>query len=294
MYKDNAWAGNEASTHQLTSLALSLPLNFYTRGFTVTPFAGFDLGSGVYDNPGGYTGTKTPDPLWYFGEYRIAPNLGVGGSYALGDANLSGTYTFARERDTFIPGRPETFHHTGEFTLALPITVGNRYGLSTINLRTYGSASLLSDGNMKSTAVQDGAFYFHVLDAPWTTLGLIASLIYEDSLKRPEPEIYYAPNSVLLAKAGPLGSTYITLKNKKVLGLVGQILSGVYVEKIRSTPEPQFYIEGLMRIELALETSTFFLGLYGSGSFEKPSLADYWSFQINLGFSQKVQSLLSR
>jgi tetratricopeptide (TPR) repeat protein len=292
MYKNNPW-GDEASTHALNSMIFSLPFDFYSRGFTLRPTAGLSVSSSLYDNPGGYTGTGTPDPLWYLSTHGVSPEIGISGSYRLAGSLVSAGYLFARERDTFIPGRPAVMRHTGEASFNLPINFDAKYGLTSMNFRTFGTASLLSDGNIKGTAVQDGSMNFHVRDNPWTNLGLTGALVFEHSLESGKDE-YYSPDGVLVAKAGPTASTWIGLKNGKTLGFVAQTLLGLYAEHLTTSADMKFYAEVLVRTELSLGSSAFFFSLFGSGTFPKQAAPEYWSMQVNIGYTHGISSLLAQ
>lgn len=291
MYKQTPW--NTASTHQLHTLVFSLPLSFHNLGLGVAPRLGVDVASSAYDNPGGYTDTGTPGLPWYLSAYKAYPQVGIDARISLKDFTFLPSYTYSRERDTFIPGRPNVAKNQVELTLQKPFTFDARYGLTQIYSRTYGSLSILSDGNRKATALQDTSLYFHVADAPWTTLGLSTVLVFEHAEKHPDPERYYAPDGVFVAKAGPLGSTYISLGGERVLGLVLQALAGLYREKsLSSAPQDKFYMEGILRAELTLGSTILYCSLYGSGAFPA-SKPDYWSMQVQLGVSQKLQRLLA-
>jgi tetratricopeptide (TPR) repeat protein len=291
MYKQNPWS--TASTHQLHTLIASLPFSFYKLAVGFTPRLGLDVASSAYDNPGGYTDTDTPGLPWFISTYKAFPNLGVDARISVKDFTFLPSYTYSRERDTFIPGRPNVAKNQVELTLQKPFTFDARYGLTQIYSRTYGSLSILSDGNRKGTALQDTSLYFHVADAPWTTLGLSTVLVFEHAEKHPDPERYYAPDGVFVVKAGPLGSTYISLGEGRVLGFVLQTLTGLYREKsLSSSPENKFYIEGILRTELTLDSTVLYCSVYGSGAFPG-SKPDYWSMQVQLGVSQKLQRLLA-
>lgn len=290
MYQDGY--GDEASSHQLHTLSAALPYTLSGSGLTLTPKAGFSLASGVYDNPGGYTESSIPSPLWYLGRYKIAPDVGLSASASLGGFPLSGGYSFARERDTFIPGRDAVYRHTGEATFVAPFRFDNRFGLSSISLRTYGKASYLDDGNVKGMLVEDGTFLFHVKDEPWTTLGFSAVLAFEHSLKPAKDDIYYSPEGVVLAKAGPLGSAWIPLEEGRVLGVILQVLPGAYSEKVNTSAKTSFYLESSLRLELVLGESSFYFTAYESGTYGAAD--DYWAVQFALGYSHKIMSLLAQ
>ncbi len=290
MYKQTLW--DTASTHQLHTLIFSVPLNFYDLNMGFTPRLGVDVTTSAYDNPGGYTDTGTPSLPWFLSTYKGFPNAGLDARISVKDFTILPSYTFGRERDTFIPGRPHVAKNQVEITLQKPFSFDSR-GLTQIYSRTYGSISFLSDGNRKGTALQDTSLYFHVADNPWTTLGLSTVLVFEHAEKHPDPEQYYAPDGVFVIKAGPLGSTYIPLGGGRVLGFVLQTLTGLYREKgFSSSPEDKFYIEGILRAELTLDSTVLYCSVYGSGAFPT-STPDYWSMQVQLGVSQKLHRLLA-
>ncbi len=291
MYKQTPW--DTASTHQLHTLILSVPLNFYDLNLGFTPRLGVDVATSAYDNPGGYTDTDTPGVPWFLSTYKGFPNAGLDARISIKDFTILPSYTYSRERDTFIPGRPQVTKNQLELTLQKPFSFNARYGLTQIYSRTYGSFAFLSDGNRKGTALQDTSLYFHVADVPWTTLGFSAVLVLEHAEKHPNPERYYAPDGVFVVKAGPLGTTYIPMGGGKVLGFVLQTLTGLYREKsFSSSPENKFYIEGILRAELTLDSTVLYCSVYGSGAFPT-SRPDYWSMQVQLGVSQKLQRLLA-
>ncbi|MCX7786611.1 MAG: hypothetical protein N2442_02795 [Spirochaetes bacterium] len=291
MYKQTPW--DTASTHQLHTLIFSIPLDFYDLHMGFTPRFGVDVGTTTYNNPGGYTDTGTPSVPWFLSTYKGFLNAGLDARLSIKDFTFLPSYTYGRERDTFIPGRPNIVKNQVELTLQKPFSIDARYGLTQIYSRTYGSFSFLSDGNRKGTALQDTTLYFHVADVPWTTLGLSTVFVFEHAEKHPDPERYYAPDGVFVIKAGPLGSTYIPMGGGKVLGFVLQTLTGLYREKsLSSAPENKFYIEGILRAELTLDSTVLYCSVYGSGAFPT-STPDYWSLQVQIGVSQKIQRLLA-
>jgi hypothetical protein len=56
----------------------------------------------------------------------------------------------------------------------------------------------------------------------------------------------------------------------------------------------KFYAEVLLRTELSLGGSALFFSLYGSGSFPKQAAPEYWSMQVNIGYTHRISDILSQ
>lgn len=291
----------DPSTHLVSELSLSVPINLYFWKLEVTPLAGACFLNNLYskDTAAAITGDVTVADFFTFNQ--VEPHLGMEvklnpNSYLF----FTGAYSFERQPETIAPQRPRILSHSGELDITTMLAFIKHPLFRDSSLRTYARIESLTDSNLLTTFSQ--GFYLGLLDLekPAVNLKLTANILYQDS-SFDEELYYYSPQQVLLATGGVLLSSYHTISDDNGLGLSFRAAGGSYMEELSSTTEIRKRIQ--MEIEANINyyrgDSVYNLGGAFSTTYRyypeslPESQWDYWSLVISVGYSAKLPRLLA-
>nr|MQY76826.1 hypothetical protein [Spirochaeta sp.] len=283
----------DPSTHLVSELSLSVPINLYFWKLEVTPLAGASFLNNLYskDTAGAITGDVAVTDFFTFNQ--IEPILGMEvklnpNPYLF----FTGTYSFEREPQSIAPQRPRILSNSGELDITTMLSFIKHPLFRDSSLRSYARVELLTDSNLLTTFSQD--FYLGLLDLekPAINLKLTANVLYQDS-QQDEELYYYSPQQLLLATGGILLSSYHPLNEDNALGLSFRAAGGSYMEELSSATEIrkriQMDLEGNIsyyRGESAYNLGAAFSTTYRYYPESLPeSQWDYWSLVISVGYS---------
>ena len=296
LYK--TYGGEEPSSHQLHYAEIRLPLDLYFINLTLSPGAGVYFTSDLFRENALSTSEEILTMGYFLSLWSITPALSASVIFAPENLTLTGKYAWEPVEETFVPNRTVLRRHTISLSgyaslqgLDAPLF---RYS----SARAEGSLRFIEDGNVIGTAVEAFDFGIHLFDSPWTTLVISETVSFEHSAvpSSTTDNGYYAPDGVLLVKGGLSGSSWISLLNRNVLGIIAGIQAGGYWEKITAeTPDPAaLQLEGNGRLELSKGSTSYYLGVSGSQTF-RPGAKEtlYWSVQVSAGISARPTRLLA-
>ena len=284
--------GEDASAYRLHTLTLGLPLSLYFLDLSVTPYGGLGLYNRLYAGDWSFLPEGSYEPDMVLTEFYSDLVFGVTGALRVGPVDIRGGWEHSRKSDTYFPGRSPVFAESGDVTVSTYFPFLQLDAVNFLGTRTYGRLEFLSDSNLIGTVVQDATGSFHLADAPWINLDVIATGSFEHS-KNTGVAVYYAPDSALALKGGLRGSVSFPLGGGS-LGTALWLSAGGYKSGTDSTGM-NLQTEGSLDLGFYRGNSALTLSLYGGGTFTRGEfpLTDYWSFQGTLGFSTKMPELLS-
>jgi len=262
----------DPSTHLVSELSLSVPINLYFWKLEVTPLAGACF-LNTLDTADAITGVEPHLGM----EVKLNPN-----PYLF----FTGAYSFERQPETIAPERPQILSHSGELDITTMLAFIKHPLFRDSSLRTYARIELLTDSNRLTTFSQ--SFFLGLLDLekPAINLKLSANILYQDS-SFDEERYYYSPRQVLLATGGVLLSSYHPLNEENALGLSFRAAGGSYMEELSSAT---FQMDLEANINYYRGNSVYNLGAAFSGL--PVSQWDYWSLVLRVGYSAKLPRLL--
>jgi len=291
----------DPSTHLMSELSLSVPINLYFWKLEVAPLAGACFLNNLYskDTAAAISGDVTVADFFTFNQ--VEPHLGLElklnpNSYLF----FTGAYSFERQPETIAPQRPRILSHSGDLDITTMLAFIKHPLFRDSSLRTYARIESLTDSNLLTTFSQ--SFYLGLLDLekPAINLKLSGNVLYQDS-SFDEELYYYSPQQVILATGGLLLSSYHPLNEENALGLSFRAAGGSYMEELSSATEIR------KRIQMDLEAninyyrgeSAYNLGAAFSTTYRyypenlPESQWDYWSLVIRVGYSAKLPRLLA-
>ncbi|HUX12697.1 MAG TPA: tetratricopeptide repeat protein [Spirochaetia bacterium] len=289
------------SDYQLYTFTVGVPLDLYFWKVKIEPRAGVSLSNALFNNNTVLALPLYPGANQYFGNVGVWPVGEIDASVSLGQfLYLSGTYTFARQPETFVPGRPVIYAHTGEANLTTDLGFVGGYPFNLSSLRTYGQVNLLTDGNIMITGVQEVNLGLMNLDKPVTQFSLLGSFQIQNS-RNYEPTNYYTPIGVLLAGGGFQGSIWLPAGQDSV-GVSLRALASSYLEHV-FTPSSlikRLQLDGEARVEYDRGNAALYLDFQFSTTYRydppPPDPAqgpwDYWLFTVSVGYGAQLPKLL--
>lgn len=240
-----------------------------------------------------------PDTLSYQRPHFLG---GIGLRGMNGPVTASLGYNFQPVNETLMGLRSLAWSHQLDGQISTYFLPEAKSFYSFFSTRTFGQADLrLVEGRdepvILGTAVQDIILGFHILDEPWTGMNLVMTGTFEQSSSH-EALPFYTPKGVLTAKAGPQVTSSIALGNGDVLGVVGRLAGGVYLQGLGDATALMFpLVEADMDVQLVLGGFAFYVRGIGSATYKttgvQAGVPEYWSGQIRFGIRNKVEDLLA-
>ncbi len=296
LYK--TYGGEEPSSYQSHYAEFRLPIDLYFINLTLSPGAGLYFTSDLFRENALSTSEEILTMGYFLTLWAITPAISGTVTFAPENLTLTGSYFWGPVEETFVPGRSVLRQHKLSLSGFASLQGLDVPLFQYSSARTEGSLRFIEDANIVGTAVESFDFGIHLFDVPWTTLIIHETVSFEHSLV-PSGTVnngYYAPDSVLLVKGGLTGSSWISLMNQNVLGIILGASAGGYWEKLAAdTPDPAaLQIEVNGRLELVKGTASYYLSAGGSQTF-LPGTKEikYWSVTVNLGVSARPTKLLA-
>lgn len=291
------------SDYQLYTVTLGLPVDLYFLKVKLEPQVGAQLANRLFNNSTVASLPAYPGADRYLGNFIVSPVLQLDASVGIGQyLYLSGTYRYDRQQETFVPGRPAIYEHTGELALNTNLGFVGGYPFNISSLRTYGEVNLLGDGNLMVNAVQEVNLGLLSLDKPSTQLSLLGSFQFQNSA-RYESVNYYTPIGVLLAGGGFQGSIWLPAAGADTVGISLRALASSYLEHLFTPADliKRLQIDSEARFEYDRGNAALYLDLQFSTTYRydppPPDPAqgpwDYWSFTVSLGYGAQLPKLLA-
>ena len=286
----------DPSTYQVFRTSAALPITIPAIQTTITPIAGADISSSLLTE-GIRFAAEASNPASIFSTYVLEPVLGGDIGINAGPVYIGGVYRYGRIGETLFPERPRVLAHTAELNAVLSLSFLDIPFIQYSSARTYGKFDYrLHDDATNNTifaVAQDLTQVIHLADTPWTNLTVALSAIYENATDV-EVEAYYVPDDVLSAKLSLAIASWMGIADGNVLGLSFRTDAGLYGTGLGSTAAAwSLLVEADGRIELTKGESTYYLSLLANASFDEPSLPDYWSAFLRMGYTAKLPRLLS-
>ncbi len=290
------------SDYQLYTVTLGLPVDLYFLKIKLEPQVGAQLANRLFNDSTVSSLPAYPGADRYVGNFVVSPVLQLDASAGIGQyLYLSGTYRYDRQQETFVPGRPAIYEHTGELALNTNLGFIGGYPFNISSLRTYGEVNLLDDGNLMANAVQEINLGLVSLDKPSTQFSLLGSFQFQNSA-RSESVNYYTPIGVLLAGGGFQGSIWLPAAGEDTVGISLRALASSYLEHMFTPADliKRLQLDSEARFEYDRGNAALYLDLQFSTTYRydppptDPAQGpwDYWSFTVSLGYGAQLPKLL--
>lgn len=277
--------------YRVDSIAVKSTLSLLNNQFSLSPKLGVLLYNTTFDNASPFdevTYSTVLESSSYYSDLAVDLNLQIDAytlSLSLGQSTLKES----------IPDDIDTLEYIeNSYSISGYYPIPQYRNWNNLAFRSYFHYKTLygfDHSNTIFTYAQDITSNIQILRDPWTTLTLYNSTTYENSLTQ-DNDIYYTPDSVFVSKLGGTIASYIGV-NSGVLGLIGRIGGGIYVEEMFGGNLFSFASDGDIQVNYTKNNRTLFFKAYGSLAMDDFDIPDYWALQFSIGFNLSISKLLT-